>query len=125
MSKNDTPAPQYDFPVDLRDLQAQLHRTRAEHEALARTLPWSVEPMPGWAPKTNSNTKEITDPGREDSPGYTPEQLAEDTRLRALVTDLSVQVVTHPFWATLSGPDLVDARTALRGLPALDIADAA
>ncbi|MFF3775611.1 hypothetical protein [Streptomyces sp. NPDC002232] len=116
MSQNDTPS--FAFPADLTRLQAALHQARAEHEALVRTLPWSVEPMPGWAPETNGNTGEVTKPGREASPGYTPEQLAEDTRLRALVRDLSEQVSTHPFWGTLErGPQLVDARTALKSHP--------
>ncbi|MFF3771156.1 hypothetical protein [Streptomyces sp. NPDC002232] len=113
MSQNDTPT--FAFPADLTALQARLHQIRAEHEALVRTLPWSVEPMPGWAPKINDNTGDIIEPGREPSPGYTSEQIAEDTRLRALVRDLSDQVSTHPFWGTLErGPRLVDARTALK-----------
>ncbi|MGW4747275.1 hypothetical protein ACWEPR_20970 [Streptomyces sp. NPDC004290] len=113
MSQNDTPT--FAFPADLTALQARLHQTRSEHEALVRTLPWSVEPMPGWAPKINDNTGDIIEPGREPSPGYTPEQIAEDARLRALVRDLSDQVSTHPFWGTLErGPQLVDARTALK-----------
>ncbi|MYS11378.1 hypothetical protein GTW71_34255, partial [Streptomyces sp. SID6041] len=94
-------------------LQTRLHSARAALEALGRTLPWSVEPMPGWAPKVNDNTGEVIKPGREPSPGYTPEQLAEDTRLRALVRDLSDEVSTHPYWGTFErGPELVDARIA-------------
>ncbi|MFE2011342.1 hypothetical protein [Streptomyces sp. NPDC059491] len=116
MSKNDIPT--FTFPADLTALQTRLHQARAELEAYSRTLPWSVEPMPGWGPKTNGNTGEITEPGREPSPGYTPDQLAEDTRLRALVRDLSDQVSTHPHWATLErGPALVDARIALKSHP--------
>ncbi|MFB6632184.1 hypothetical protein ACFCWY_20030 [Streptomyces sp. NPDC056362] len=123
MSQNDTPS--CAFPADLTALQARLHRARAEHEALVRTLPWSVEPMPGWAPKTNDNTGDIIEPGREPSPGYTPEQIAEDTRLRALVRDLSDQVSTHPFWGTLErGPQVVDARIALKSHPGV-LADVA
>ncbi|WP_442809726.1 transposase [Streptomyces sp. SR27] len=44
--------PGYDFPDDLADLQVRLHRARAEHEALARTLPWSVEPSPAGKPRS-------------------------------------------------------------------------
>ncbi|MFC9797254.1 hypothetical protein ACFVJI_32020 [Streptomyces sp. NPDC127584] len=114
MSENDTPA----FPADLTALQTRLHSARAELEALGRTLPWSVEPLPGWAPRINDNTGEVIKPGREPSPGYTPEQLAEDTRLRALVRDLSDQVSTHPYWGTFErGPKLVDARIALKSHP--------
>ncbi|MFB7592372.1 hypothetical protein [Streptomyces sp. NPDC056169] len=117
MSKNDAP-PSFAFPADLTALQARLHRARADYEALSRTLPWSVEPMPGWARTVHPNSKVVTDPGREPSPGYTPEQLAEDTRLRALVRDLSDQVSTHSYWGTLErGPQLVDARIALKSHP--------
>ncbi|MEE1813765.1 hypothetical protein PUR59_01745 [Streptomyces sp. SP18ES09] len=74
--------------------------------------------MPGWAPKINDNTADIIEPGREPSPGYTPERIAEDARLRALLRDLSNQVSTHPFWGTLArGPRLVDARIALKSHP--------
>ncbi|MEJ8662125.1 MULTISPECIES: hypothetical protein [Streptomyces] len=55
--------------------------------------------------------------GWEDSPGYTDEQKAEDTRLRALVRDLSITVSTHPYWATLQGGDVVAARMALKHHP--------
>ncbi|MCX4971219.1 hypothetical protein OHA98_42220 [Streptomyces sp. NBC_00654] len=33
---------------------------------------------------------------------------------RRRLLELSTTVMTHPFWETLSGPDLVKARTALR-----------
>ncbi|MFB7359606.1 hypothetical protein [Streptomyces gardneri] len=125
MSKNDTP-PAFAFPEDLTARQARLNQARAELEALSRTLPWSVEPLPGWEPKLNPNTGEVAVPGREPSPGYTPEQLAEETRLRALVRDLSIEVSTHPFWATplKSGPEaVIDARMALKSHP--DVLEAA
>ncbi|MFE5710623.1 hypothetical protein ACFQ7J_07340 [Streptomyces sp. NPDC056501] len=44
--------------------------------------------MDGWPGTKHPHTEEITG-GREASPGYTPEQIAEDERLRALVMDLS------------------------------------
>ncbi|MFD9047847.1 hypothetical protein [Streptomyces zaomyceticus] len=115
MSENDTPNDPYGFPEDLKRLQARLHRARAEHEALCRTLPWSAEPLPGWAAKTHPNdSKIIVSEGRAPSPGYTPQQHAEDTRLRDLVQELSAEVVTHPFWGTLAGSDRVAARVALK-----------
>ena len=121
VSENDTPPTDpYGFPDDLKQLQVQLHQARAEHQELCRTLPWSVEPMPGWEASVHPITKAILAPAREPSPGYTPEQLAEDTRLRALVQDLSVDVVTHAFWGTLErGPELIKARTALQSHPAV------
>ncbi|MER7625787.1 hypothetical protein [Streptomyces sp. NPDC126503] len=106
-----------DFPDDLRDLQAELHRARAAYAALARTLPWSVEPHPGWPGTAHPHTGEITG-GREPSPGYTPEQTAEEERLRRLVTDLSAAVSTHPYWNTLElGPARIAARMKLKHLP--------
>ncbi|MFG3041811.1 hypothetical protein ACGFYZ_33405 [Streptomyces sp. NPDC048330] len=114
MSENDAPA----FPSDLTALQTPLHQARAELEVFSRTLAWSVEPMPDWGPRTNGSTGEIIEPGREPQPGYTPEQLAEDTRLWALVRDLSDRVSTHPHWGTFErGPALVDARIALKSHP--------
>ncbi|MGW0121708.1 hypothetical protein [Streptomyces sp. NPDC003327] len=103
----------YGFPSDLKDLQARLHRARADYAALVRTLPWSVEPLPGWPGTARPHSDEVTG-GREPSPGYTPQQAAEEARLRALVTDLSVEVSTHPYWSGRSGPELVTARMALK-----------
>ncbi|MFE0733940.1 hypothetical protein [Streptomyces sp. NPDC058855] len=106
-----------DFPDDLRDLQAELHRTRAAYTALCRTLPWSVEPHPGWPGTAHPHTGEITG-GREPSPGYTPEQTAEEARLHRLLTDLSEAISPHPYWDTLDlGPARVAARMKLKHLP--------
>ncbi|MET7760142.1 hypothetical protein ABZT27_36455 [Streptomyces sp. NPDC005389] len=114
MSRNDAFAPKLLFPADLRDLQARLHRARAEYQALCRTLPWSVEPMPGWESVQHPHTGELTG-GREPSPGYTPEQAARERRLWDLVRELSIEVSTHPFWSKAErGPALVDARMALK-----------
>lgn len=105
------------YRASAHGLQARLHRARAEYEALCRTLPWSVEPMPGWPGTKHPHTDEITG-GREASPGYTPEQLAEDTRLRTLVRDLSIEVSTHPYWGSLEhGPKVLEARMALKNHP--------
>jgi hypothetical protein len=112
--KSDDP---HGFPADLKDLQAQLYRARADYEALCRTLPWSVEPHPGWPGTAHPHTGEITG-GREPSPGYTPEQIAEEKRLRDLCRDLSEAVATHPYWSGFElGPALVEARMALKVLP--------
>ncbi|WP_435059747.1 hypothetical protein [Streptomyces sp. bgisy060] len=122
MSENDTrgedePKDPYGFPVDLKDLQAQLHKARAEYRVLIQTLPWSVEPLPGWPGKEHPHTGEVI-PGREDSPGYTPEQAAEEKRLWDLVRELSIVVSTHPYWIKPeSGPALVEARMALKHHP--------
>ena len=112
------------FPDDLVDLQKRLHQARAGYSALCRTLPWSVVPLPGWAGEEHPHTGVVTG-GREDSPGYTKEQTAEEKRLWDLVRDLSIAVSTHPFWDTLPKDGaVVEARMALKHHPGtgLDVA---
>ncbi|MFC8765816.1 hypothetical protein ACFUAG_34570 [Streptomyces sp. NPDC057193] len=104
----------YGFPEDLKSLQARLHQARAEYQALCRALPWSVEPLPGWPGTVHPHTGEVSG-GREPSPGYTPEQAAEEKRLWDLVRELSIAVSTHPYWSKPErGPELIAARMALK-----------
>ncbi|MFI8008258.1 hypothetical protein [Streptomyces sp. NPDC086010] len=104
--------PAYTFPKDLLDLQTALDEVQAEHDQFAQVLPWSAEPMPGWkAPKQLHSDHQ---PEKPDSPGYTPEQAERLAGCRARILELTTQVITHPFWATLDGPDRVEARTALK-----------
>ncbi|MGW9238143.1 hypothetical protein ACWGRL_05305 [[Kitasatospora] papulosa] len=104
--------PAYTFPQDLLDHQAALTAAQAERDAFAQTLPWSAEPMPGWeAPKQLHSDYR---PHKEASPGYTTEQAQHLAQLRARILELTTLVVTHPYWATLDGPDRVQARTALK-----------
>lgn len=58
----------------------RLHQARAEYAAPCRTLPWSVEPVAGWPGEVHPHTGVVTG-GRDASPGYTPEQAAEEKRL--------------------------------------------
>ncbi|MET9436932.1 hypothetical protein [Streptomyces sp. NPDC006551] len=104
------------FPSDLLTAQLALHQARAEYAAFCRTLPWSVEPTPGWPGEVHPHTGVVTG-GREDSPGYTDEQKAEYERLSRLVRDLSIQVSTHPHWENLTGEALVTARMVLKHHP--------
>ncbi|MEU3401358.1 hypothetical protein [Streptomyces filamentosus] len=104
------------FPDDLLTAQQRLHEARTAYADLCRTLSWSVEPLPGWPGTKHPHTDEITG-GREPSPGYTPEQAAEEQLLRDLVRDLAQQVYAHPFWATLEGAAAVEARTQLKHHP--------
>ncbi|MFB6990270.1 hypothetical protein [Streptomyces sp. NPDC056304] len=104
--------PKYHFPEDLRAAQLALHQTRATSEQYATTLPWSAEPMSGW--ESDKQLHSTYRSGKPDSPGYTEEQAADVTRFRAELLRLSTEVVTHPYWQSLSGPDLVDARMVLR-----------
>lgn len=80
--------PAYDFPQDLLDAQAALDEVQAERDR--------------YRPET------------EGSSGYTPEQTERLAGYRARVLELTTFVLTHPYWATLSGPDRVEARTALK-----------
>ncbi|MCZ7458826.1 hypothetical protein [Streptomyces sp. WMMC940] len=103
---------EYDFPDELRDAQLRLHRARSAYRALCRELPWSVEPAEGWAGEEghySSYRREFPE-----SPGWSEEQRAEEARLRELVLTLSIEVSTHPYWAALEGPDVVEARMALK-----------
>ncbi|MGP3938392.1 hypothetical protein [Streptomyces sp. 6N106] len=99
----------YDFPEDLLTAQEELHQVVHALKTLYDRLPWSVEPHPGfndpeyWRPRKRPATD-----------GWTEEDRAEVQRLRAQQQKLSIEVVTHPFWTTLEGPDLVTARTVLK-----------
>ncbi|MEU9849328.1 hypothetical protein [Streptomyces sp. NPDC047985] len=101
-----------DFPGDLHSAQLALLETRAAYDEYAKTLPWSVEPMPGWEGDKQLHSSYRS--GKADSPGYTDEQKAEVARFRAELLRLSIEVSTHSYWETLSGPDLVEARMALK-----------
>ncbi|MEV7239274.1 hypothetical protein AB0N06_37000 [Streptomyces sp. NPDC051020] len=103
--------PTYDFPEDLRDAQLALHQTRAAYEQYAAGLPWSAEPMPGWDSERQPYTSFRS--GKADSPGYTQEQAAEVRRFQAELLQLSTEVATHPYWATLDS-GVVAARMALK-----------
>ncbi|MFC8021042.1 hypothetical protein [[Kitasatospora] papulosa] len=104
--------PAYDYPQDLLDAQAALDAVQAERDRFAQSLPWSAELLPGWTAdkKLHSDYR----PKKPDSPGYTPEQAERLSAYRARILKLTTQVLTHPYWATLSGPDRVEARTVLK-----------
>lgn len=82
--------PSFGFPQDLLDAQAALDEVQAERDLFAQDLP------------------------KSDGPGYTPEQAERLAGYRARILELTTFVLTHPYWATLSGPDRVEARTALK-----------
>ncbi|MFD4117541.1 hypothetical protein ACFWSJ_29350 [Streptomyces niveus] len=103
---------EYDFPDDLRDAQLRLHQASAAYRALCRTLPWSVEPEPGWESDKQPYSERRSSMAA--SPGYTPEQKTEEARLRREVLQLSTAVSTHPYWSTLETGTTVDARMALK-----------
>ncbi|MFI5672188.1 hypothetical protein [Streptomyces sp. NPDC051704] len=98
------------FPDDLLHLQERLHRAHAEHRAYLAELPWSVEPMAGWARGERfSHRGDVPD-----SPGWSDEQKETVDRMRAELRELSTAVVDHPYWATVPREDLVNARMQLK-----------
>lgn len=109
MPKNSVVFP---FPQDLREAQVALHRTRAECEEYARTLPWSVEPMPGWEADKQLHSTYVS--AKPESPGYSDEQAQRIADHRARLLELSTAVSTHPFWGAVDSGDVVAARMALK-----------
>ncbi|MBI0312029.1 hypothetical protein JBF12_03070 [Streptomyces javensis] len=108
----------FDFPSDLLDAREELHQVAGDLTVLLKGLPWSVEPHPGfsdtdiWRPRQRPATDD-----------WSEEDQAEVQRLRDRQRELTLNVVTHPFWATLEGPDCVTARMVLKH--AHDVASAA
>ncbi|MGW0750799.1 hypothetical protein [Streptomyces sp. NPDC002587] len=98
------------FPGDLLQLQERLHRAHAEHRAYLAELPWSVEPMAGWARGERfSHRGDLPD-----STGWSDEQKETVDRMRAELRELSTAVGDHPQWATVPREDLVNARMQLK-----------
>ncbi|MEU9263325.1 hypothetical protein AB0D68_33445 [Streptomyces sp. NPDC048212] len=104
--------PPYDYPQDLLDAQVALDEVQAERDRFAQSLPWSADSLPGW--RADKKLHSDYRPEKPDGPGYTPEQAERLAAYRARILELTTQVLTHPYWATLSGPDRVEARTVLK-----------
>ncbi|MFJ5142999.1 hypothetical protein [Streptomyces sp. NPDC088707] len=110
-----TPSPS--FPDDLLDLQRSLHQAQRDFSALCATLPWSVEPDPGWPGNKNPHTDQVVG-SRPASPGWSEEQKTQHAQLLALAGTLSIRVSGHPFWAKLpQDGSRVDARAQLKNHP--------
>ncbi|MFD9374135.1 hypothetical protein ACFWBH_01125 [Streptomyces sp. NPDC059999] len=98
------------FPDDLLQLQERLHRAHVEHRAYLAELPWSVEPIAGWARGERfSHRGDVPD-----SPGWSDVQKETVDRMRADIRELSIAVAGHPHWASVSREGLVDARMQLK-----------
>ncbi|MFF3863633.1 hypothetical protein [Streptomyces sp. NPDC002209] len=108
----------FDFPPRLRALQAQLHRVRAEYTAYCRSLPWSVEPHPGWQAREGVYSHRGDVPA---SPGYTGEQRRRKAAFERRLRRLTGVVSDHPFWSTVERGQVVAARMALKRVPAEDV----
>ncbi|MFI6530181.1 hypothetical protein [Streptomyces uncialis] len=105
----------YDFPGDLVSVQRELDAVAAELTALLEVLPYAVEPVEAWErPKDYWYSGGVR--SRPASPGWTDEQRGQVAALRARRLALVTTVVTHPYWGTLTGGTVSDARTALKHL---------
>ncbi|MFF3015440.1 hypothetical protein [Streptomyces sp. NPDC057939] len=98
------------FPDDLLQLQERLHHAHAEHRAYLVGLPWSVEPLTGWARSERfSHRGDVPD-----SPGWSDEQKETVDRVWDEIRELSITVVDHPRWATVAREEMVAARMRLK-----------
>lgn len=96
----------YAFPRDLIDVQADLHEAQHDLHALYRT-------QPSWAER--SQLPDAFDlPAAALPLGLTHEQHEWQKKMEARVSELAATVHGHHFWATLSGPNLIHARDALK-----------
>ncbi|MEU3312829.1 hypothetical protein AB0940_18270 [Streptomyces sp. NPDC006656] len=85
------------FPDDLLRLQEQLHRAYAEHRTLLASLPWSVEPLEGWARgERYSHRGDVST-----SPGWSEEEKQGVARLERELRQLALSVSGHPYWLTV------------------------
>ncbi|MGW2681076.1 hypothetical protein [Streptomyces sp. NPDC001436] len=106
MTDSDTGA----FPADLLKLQEQLHRAYAEHRAFLAGLPWSVEPLKGWARgERYSHRGDVPD-----SPGWSDEEKKTAARLERELRELAAAVTGHPHWATVPAESRVAVRMDLK-----------
>ncbi|MEW2302672.1 hypothetical protein AB0958_22325 [Streptomyces sp. NPDC006655] len=99
----------YDFPSDLLAGQEELHQVRAELSALLKRLPWSVVPLDGFSDEGGWRKVE-----RPASPGWTEDEQAEVEKLRRREHELAVFVSGHRFWAEVTAPDRMVARSRLK-----------
>ncbi len=97
---------EYDFPDDLRTLQIDLEATRAELAALHARLPHRAIAMP--EPYVDGRGAQ-----QQAHRGWTEEEHQAVNAAWRRQADLAGAIGTHPFWETLTGPDRVQARSAL------------
>jgi hypothetical protein len=101
-----------DFPDDLVQLQRDLHAATADLKAFFDEHPHSPEPADGWHDKPGEGY--WRERRRDASPGWSDDDKAREAELRKVLLGFIDQVHTHPYWDTLSGPDLVAARMKLK-----------
>ncbi|MFJ9473363.1 hypothetical protein [Streptomyces caniferus] len=98
-----------DFSDDLVQLQRDVHAANADLKVFLDQHP---EPIGGWHDKPGEGYWRNRQ--RDPSAGRSDDDKQREVELRQRLHDLIPQVHTHPRWATLSGPDLVKARTKLK-----------
>lgn len=101
-----------DFPDDLVQLQRQVHQANADLRAFLHAHPEPPEPVDGWHDKPGEGY--WRDRQRDASNGWSDEDKQREIELRGRLHELIPQLHSHPHWDTLSGPDLVAARMALK-----------
>lgn len=101
-----------DFPDDLVQAQRDLHKATADLKGFLNAHPEPPEPVDGWNAKRGEGS--WRDSQRDPSPGWSDEDKALEAQLRRQLLDLIGKVHSHPHWNTLTGPDLVKARMALK-----------
>ncbi|MGW2920373.1 hypothetical protein ACWDBF_21280 [Streptomyces angustmyceticus] len=101
-----------DFPDDLVQLQRDVHAANADLKTFLEQHPEPPEPIDGWHDKPGEGY--WRDRQRVASAGWSDEDKTREAELRQRLHDLIPQVHGHPHWGTLSGPELVKARMALK-----------
>ncbi|THA33736.1 hypothetical protein [Streptomyces sp. A1547] len=91
---------------------------RAEYTAFCRSLPWSVEPHPGWQAREGvySHRGDVAA-----SPGYTGEQRRRKAAFERRLRQLAAVMSGHPFWSTVEREQVVAARMALKRVSAEEV----
>ncbi|GES27879.1 hypothetical protein AB0G60_02845 [Streptomyces angustmyceticus] len=101
-----------DFPDDLVQLQRDVHAATADYKAFLDAHPEPPEPVDGWRDKPGEGY--WRDRQREASDGWSSDDKQRVVELRQRLHELIPQLHGHPHWDTLSGPELVKARMALK-----------
>jgi hypothetical protein len=100
-----------DFPDDLRSGQEELHQVRAELRELLRRLPWSVAPHDGF--DDDNGWRRVERPA---TAGWSAEDQALVSKLRAREFELAVLVTSHPYWEQVARERRTEARSRLKHL---------
>ncbi|MDF3292371.1 hypothetical protein [Streptomyces silvisoli] len=98
---------EFHYPDDLIQLQRDWQQAQRDLADLYAHLPHRPEPMP----EPYTDARGVQHPA---SVGWTDDDHAAVDKLLSHQRDLAQQLATHEFWATLSGPDVPKARTALK-----------